>query len=344
MNPEKIPSWLLWPLTYPYGAATRLRASFYRAGILRPKRLTGKVISVGNLTVGGTGKTPMALWITERLATEGKRAAILTRGYRGETSSGDTTSDEAQMLRARLGERAEVAVGADRIASGRELEKRGVSWFVLDDGFQHMQLARDVDIVLVDATNPFGGRLLPAGRRREPRSALARADIAVIMRSNHAPAVEAAIRQHTSAPIFYARPELQSIRKLDGDGSRGNGVIDFAAHPRGKHFAFCGIGNPAAFVADLHRWNLPVAGHKFFRDHHRYQQCDMDELVQDARKAGADALVCTEKDVFNLKGVRCEAMQVLYCVTSLRVDRGDEFWAAAMKTANKKNIAIENRS
>jgi tetraacyldisaccharide 4'-kinase len=343
VNPERVPGWLLWPFTIPYGAVARLRARLYRAGILRQKRLGGTVISVGNLTVGGTGKTPMALWIAERLAAEGKRAAILTRGYRGQTSGGGTTSDEAQLLRRRLGERAEVSVGADRYASGRELEKRGVSWFVLDDGFQHMQLARDVDIVLVDATIPFGGRLLPAGRRREPRSALGRADIVVIMRSSHAPAVEAAIRRHTSASIFYARPELQSIRKLSGDASQGNGVVDFTALQSRKLFAFCGIGNPAAFAADLRRWNLPVAGQKFFRDHHRYQQSDMDALVQKAHEACADALVCTEKDVFNLRGVRCDAMRVFYCVIGLHLDRDDEFWSAVMRTAADKEAAHGNR-
>ncbi|MGH9562267.1 MAG: tetraacyldisaccharide 4'-kinase, partial [Terracidiphilus sp.] len=311
--------------------------SLYRAGILGQKRLDGVVISVGNLTVGGTGKTPMVLWITERLAAEGKRAAILTRGYRGENSGEANISDEAQLLRARLGDRAEVGVGADRFACVRDLEKRGFGWFVLDDGFQHLQLAREVDIVLVDATNPFGGRLLPAGRRREPRSALRRADVVVIMRSAHAPAVEAAIRRHSSAPIFYARPELRAIRKLNADGSRApDADLDMAALRGRRFFAFCGIGNPAAFGADLQRWKFSVAGHKFFRDHHRYQQAEIDALVQEARAAGADALICTEKDAFNLSGVRADAIEVFYCVISLCVDRAEEFWRAVMTIAAQK--------
>jgi tetraacyldisaccharide 4'-kinase len=345
VNPEKIPSWLLWPLTIPYGAATRLRTSLYRAGILRPKRLEGVVISVGNLTVGGTGKTPMALWIAERLASEGKRVAILTRGYKGD-SAGENRSDEAQLMRARLGDRVEIGVGADRFANGRELEKRGVRWFVLDDGFQHMQLARDVDIVLVDATNPFGGRLLPAGRRREPRSALGRADIVVIVRSSHAPAVEAAIRRDSNAPIFYARPELRAIRHLSATASAAanagapgaSGSVADAEPIRGrKLFAFCGIGNPAAFSADLQRWNLQVAGHKFYRDHHRYTQSEFDALAQQARAAGADALVCTEKDAFNLAGVRTATIDVFYCVIMLCVERSHEFWRNIMSIAGRNN-------
>jgi tetraacyldisaccharide 4'-kinase len=353
VNLETIPSWLLWPLTIPYGAATRLRAALYRAGILRPKRLEGVVISVGNLTVGGTGKTPMALWIAERLASEGKRAAILTRGYKGD-SAGENRSDEVQLMRARLGDRVEVGVGANRFATGRDLVKRGVELFVLDDGFQHMQLARDVNIVLVDATNPFGGRLLPAGRRREPRSALGRADIVVIMRSSHAPAVEAAIRRDSQAPIFYARPELTAIHRLNSEmraetnaalNAEGVGaqatderatVVETAAIRARKLFAFCGIGNPVAFLADLQRWNFQVADRKFYRDHHRYTQGEFDALAQEARAAGADALICTEKDAFNLAGVRTDAIDVFYCVISLCVERGDDFWRSVTALAQQQ--------
>jgi tetraacyldisaccharide 4'-kinase len=334
VNPGKIPGWLLWPLTLPYGAVTTARAGLYRAGILRQRRLDGVVVSVGNLTVGGTGKTPMVLWIAKRLVEEGKRCGILTRGYRGEDSTSGNTSDEAQLLRARLGEQVEMGVGADRFAIGQELRRRGVRWFVLDDGFQHMQLARDVDIVLVDATNPFGGRLLPAGRRREPRAALGRADLIVIMRSSYAPAVEAAVRRDSRAPIFYARPELESIRKLDAEKGRSTDAGGAAPRSR-KVFAFCGIGNPAAFVADLRRWNLQIAGHRAFRDHHRYQQSDMEALVREARATGADALVCTEKDFFNLAGVRTDAMDVFYCAISLQVDNADAFWRSVMTVAGR---------
>lgn len=204
---------LFWPLTLPYGATARLRASLYRRGLLRQRRLEGIVISVGNLTTGGTGKTPMVLWIAERLLADGRFPGILMRGYRGETGPSGVTSDELRLLQARLGQRVQFGVGPDRFARGRELAARGVDWFVLDDGFQHFPLARDVDIVLIDATNPFGGGfLLPAGRLREPRSALARADLIVITRSDHAPAVEAVIRRDSDAPIFYAAPHLESVR------------------------------------------------------------------------------------------------------------------------------------
>ncbi len=324
---------LLWPLTLPYGAAVRLRARAYRAGVVRPKRLDGTVISVGNLTTGGTGKTPMVLWIVERLLADRKKVGILTRGYRGETSAAGSTSDEVQLMQARLGERAAFGVGADRFARGQELARRGVDWFVLDDGFQHLQLARDVNVVLIDATNPFGGgHLLPAGRLREPRSALARADIIVITRSGRTPAVEAAIRRESDAPVFYARTQLDSIRIFRGENPA---VETEEAHKR-KLFAFCGIGNPTAFLEDLRDWGLPVAGHKFFRDHHRYTPQDVRAIEDSAREAGADALVCTEKDIFNLVDVRIESLETFYCRISMHVDSGDDFWRAILSLAESR--------
>jgi len=324
---------LLSPLALLYGVAAHLRARAYRKGLLRQRHLEGAVISVGNLTTGGTGKTPMVLWIAQRLLAEGKRAGILTRGYRGKTSSGGSISDEAQLLQARLGDRVAFGVGADRFARGQELIERGVEWFVLDDGFQHLRLAREVDIVLIDATNAFGGgHLLPAGRLREPRSALARANIIVITRSDHAPAVEAAIQRYSDAPIFYARPQLESIRTRKDN---------FSTEPASgaqtkKLFAFCGIGNPAAFLEDLREWGFEIIGHKFFGDHHRYTQREADALVAEARAAGADGLVCTEKDVFNLFGVRWKDAELFYCRISLRMERADEYWGAVMAAAERR--------
>jgi tetraacyldisaccharide 4'-kinase len=326
---------LLWPLSLPYGAVAHLRARAYRRHILKAKKLEGTVISVGNLTVGGTGKTPMVLWIAERLLGEGKSVGILTRGYRGEPlapgpddSIGDSsTSDEVQLLKARLGDRVAFGVGANRFERGSELARRGINWFILDDGFQHLQLARDTDIVLIDATNPFGGgHVLPAGRLREPRTALARADVIVITRSQHAPAIEAAIRRDSEAPIFYARAELDTV------------LAPFHPHlseqdaRKRKLFAFCGIGNPSAFIADLRDWGFQIAGHRFFPDHHRYTARDIAEIERDAKAVGADGVICTEKDSFNYTGV-WRSIDLWVCHISMHVDRPDDFWRAVLAAA-----------
>jgi tetraacyldisaccharide 4'-kinase len=324
---------LLWPLTLPYGAVAHLRARAYRTGILSQHRLNGMVISVGNLTTGGTGKTPMVLWIAERLLVEGKSTGILTRGYRGGTGRSGSTSDEVRLLQARLGDRVAFGVGADRFARGSELADRGVGSFVLDDGFQHLQLARDVDIVLIDSTNPFGGgHLLPAGRLREPRSALARADVVVVTRSDHAPAIEAAIRHDSDAPIFYARTHLESVRSFRGEYP---GTEYAELHSR-RLFAFSGIGNPAGFHGDLREWGFGVAGYKVFPDHHRYTAQDVKAIETEARAAGADVLLCTEKDIFNLSGVPLREIDLCYCRISLHIAREREFWQCILAVAESR--------
>jgi tetraacyldisaccharide 4'-kinase len=327
----------LWPLSLVYGGAAHLRARAYQTGILRQRRLDGVVISVGNLTVGGTGKTPMVLWIAQRLLAEGKRVGILTRGYRGESvpplspgsrsasAKGEWTSDEVRLLKARLGEQIAFGVGLDRFANGQRLAKQGVNWFVLDDGFQHLQLARDVDVVLIDATNPFGGgKLLPAGRLREPRSALGRADIVVITRSDRSPAIEAAVRRDSDAPIFYARTRLDAVRVWRGEYP---GEEDWEARSK-KLFAFCGIGNPAAFVVDLRQWGLQIVGQRFFPDHHRFTSRDVAQIEAEGRAAGADGVICTEKDIFNLGGTSWSSFGVRYCSISMQIDEESEFWRA----------------
>src|SRR5271156_2763824 len=348
---------LLWPFSLPYGAVAHLRARAYRKGILKQQHLDGTVISVGNLTTGGTGKTPMVLWIGERLLAEGKKGGILTRGYRGEkiaaaaesnsaaapatsTSALTSTSDEVRLLQSRLGDRVQFGVGANRYEQGRELAKHGVNWFVLDDGFQHLQLARDVDIVLIDATNPFsGGRLLPAGRLREPRSALARADIIVITRSTRAPAIESAIRRDSAAPIFYARPKLDAIHSF-ADGQLGGAVAPDALP---KLFAFCGIGNPAAFLNDLRAWGLDIVGHKLFPDHHRYTAADRQEILQQATKAGAGALICTEKDLYNLPATNKAKLMTFYCSISMQIDNSDDFWRTVLSTAASRLDGVQRK-
>jgi tetraacyldisaccharide 4'-kinase len=314
---------LVWPLTLPYGTVTRLRARAYEMGLLRAKRLDARVVSVGNLTVGGTGKTPMVLWIAQQLLDRGRTVGILTRGYRGTNGPGGATSDEVELLRTRLRDRVAIGVGADRYSRGMELVQRGTEWIVLDDGFQHLQLKRDADVVLIDAMNPFGGgRLLPAGWMREPKTALRRADIIVVTRSSRAPAVEAAVRRETDAPIFYARPKLEALCPIDGSDIRQN----LPALREKRWFAFCGVGNPGAFISDLRDWGFQIYGPRFFRDHHRYTQAEMDEITEQARGAGADGLICTEKDYFNLSAVKNFGLETMYCQISLQVDRAEEFW------------------
>ena len=314
-----------------YGAAARLRAHFYRVGVLQQRRLDAIVISVGNLTVGGTGKTPLVLWLAQALEARGKPTAILMRGYRG---TGDS-SDEVALLRRHLSEGYAIGVGADRYARGQALAARGFEWFLLDDGFQHLRLARDVDIVLVDATDPFGGGfVLPAGRLREPPSALGRADLVVITRAERAPALEMLIRRHTSAAIFYARTELEEIRP--GTHSR---VAWGPADWLGKQaFAFCAIGNSRAFFEDLRTWRIELAGCRAYPDHHRYSARDAMKIERQALEARAEILIATEKDAYNLGALMFQHLPLYHCQVTMRVREPENFWQAI------EAILVRNRS
>ena len=286
---------LLWPLSLLYGELARLRAWLYAQGILKQKRLNRPVISVGNLTVGGTGKTPMVIWLAERLLAEGKRVGILSRGYRG--SAG--TSDEIELMESRLQQRAHFGVGADRFEQGRKLED-SVDLFLLDDGFQHLRLARDVNILLIDAAQPLARQtMLPTGRLREPVSAMGRADLLVFTRSETVPGTGAAVEKSQEYPVFSAATRLRGFRRFEA------GVQLFRSEElgAGPFYAFCGIGNPRAFFRDLLNWQLTLAGQCEFADHHRYDARDALELEAAARNAGAKALITTEKDAQNLSGV-----------------------------------------
>lgn len=319
---------VLLPLSVLYGGVARARAALYRQGVLRSRRLKGVVISVGNLTVGGTGKTPMVLWLAERLAAEGHRPAILTRGYRGDGQTdahGLPLSDEVALLRERLGARAQLGVGKDRYANGHTLEQHGARWFILDDGFQHLALRRDADIVLLDSTDPFGGgAVLPAGRLREPRTALARAGIVVLTRTERAPALETVVRRYTVAPIFYAWAELETVLRVPAMAV----ALPETDWKHAKFFAFSGIGNPSAFLDDLRRWGFSVTGQRSFRDHHHYTPADVEALDRAGIAAGADALLCTEKDIFNLRDSVQPQLPIYACRIRLAISDAEGFWSA----------------
>jgi tetraacyldisaccharide 4'-kinase len=282
----------LYPLSRIYGRCVRLRKRLYAKGWLKQNRLKAKVVSVGNITVGGTGKTPMVIWLAEKFLAEGKRVAILTRGYRG--SSG--TSDEVELIRQRLGGRVSFGIGKDRFSEGRRLEaQQPVDIFLLDDGFQHLQLARDLDIVMLDGSRKLRDEwLLPAGGLREPIAACRRADLLVVSRKFERPAVEA--RDAHKFSIFYAQTRLLGFRSF---GSSAAPVYLSEIGP-GPFYAFCGIGNPDGFFTDLDHWHVPVAGRQAFRDHHKYSRADVQRLQRRARACNATAFVTTEKDAQNL--------------------------------------------
>jgi tetraacyldisaccharide 4'-kinase len=332
---RNVPSWLkvlLWPLSLLYGLCARVRVSLYRCGWLKQNRLKAAVISVGNLTVGGTGKTPMVIWLAEQFLAEGKRVAILSRGYRDTNG----TSDEIELMKFRLQGRVSIGVGKNRYAEGCRLEShQPVDIFLLDDGFQHLQLARDLNILLVDASRPLGNEfLLPSGRLREPLSAIHRADIVVFTRVNDQFSVKRAIQEFPEFPIFPATTRLLRYRRLTADRQAIDPRMELPPQPV---FVFCGIGNPDAFLADVDRWGNCIAGQAIYRDHYSYSARDLRRLEDSAKNSGACALLTTEKDAQNLGDLRFSSVPVYYCEIEVKIADTEEF----RKTLKRK---LEQRS
>jgi tetraacyldisaccharide 4'-kinase len=330
---------LLWPLSVVYGVAARLHAWLYAQRVYTTKRLSTPVISVGNLTVGGTGKTPMVLWLAERFLEEGKHVGILSRGYRGDGK----TSDEVEMMKERLGDRVVFGVGADRYLEGRRIEaEQPVNVFLLDDGFQHLELARDVDIVLVDATTFDSTKwLLPAGSMREPLSALRRANAVVLTRvsseRSDSAAQQAIRRVAAGLPTFCAETKLLGFRCASGDKQEQAAEDELPPQPV---FAFCGIGNPSAFLSDVKKWGVVVAGQQVFADHHSFTAHDAKIIESHAQRAGAKALLTTEKDMQNLKKVHFSKLPLYCCRIALEPRDGQKLCSLLKnKIASRKGAA-----
>jgi tetraacyldisaccharide 4'-kinase len=316
---------VLAPFGVVYGAAVRARLALYRAGLLKVHRAGVPVVSVGNITAGGTGKTPLVEWLARRLAAdEGRRVCVLTRGYaradegrRVVVSDGESVladaregGDEPLLLAERLlADGVAVVCDADRVAASRwAVENLRSETFVLDDGFQHLRLARDLNVVTLDATDPWGGgRLLPAGRLREPPRGLARADCVVITRAELCADITGlraeAGRRGGGRPVFVARTIVSGVREVSRAESESSTPQE-SPPSLGPLLAFCGVGNPGAFFAQLRRENLGVGRERVFPDHHFYTQADADALSREAAGAGAGAMVTTAKDAVKLRGLK----------------------------------------
>jgi tetraacyldisaccharide 4'-kinase len=307
-----------------YGAATAWRRRWYGRDPARQRRLSRPVVSVGNLRVGGTGKTPTVAYIARLLASRGERPSILSRGYlRRVASAGvtvvsdgtrvladlDTAGDEPLMLALAL-PGVPVLVGADRHLSGELAEREfRVTVHILDDGFQHLRLARDVDLLLV-SEDDLTERVLPAGRLREPLASAARAD-ALLVTAGYAAAAERVGRAIGVATTFLATRTIRPPRMV----STGETVVVPSGDPV---FAVAGIARPDRFFADLANAGWRVAGTLTFRDHHRFDSRDVDRITTDAKAVRAAIVLTTEKDAVRL--ARCDLAGVPLAFVPLTVD------------------------
>lgn len=306
-------SLILPPLGTLYGVITRTRASLYERGIFKTAKLSRPVISVGNITAGGTGKTPLVEWVTRNLAVSGKKVCILTRGYGRENpnrrvlvsdaitvfSTATEAGDEPYLLARNLSGVAAVISDANRFSAGEGAIKHlGTDCFVLDDGFQHLQLARDLDIVTIDSTDPWGGgHMLPIGTLREPLTGLKRADCIVLTRCDQVENIDSVYSQVADLsggrPIFRSRMVTHKITPVKDSENTGT--------PESPIGAFCAIGNPQSFFSHLRANGYQPLLEKSYQDHYAYTQTHIDALVYMAKQAGARSLITTAKDAVKLR-------------------------------------------
>jgi tetraacyldisaccharide 4'-kinase len=294
-------------LSLPYGGIVAARNRLYDGGVLKQQKLPRPVISVGNLTVGGTGKTPTVIFIAHLLKDHGYRPAVLSRGYGGNANAPvNVVSDGSRILMgwreagdepiliAGAAPGIPVLTGSRRLLTGRAaVETFGADVLILDDAFQHRPLFRDIDMVLLDAARPFGnGFLLPRGPLRESTDSLRRADI--LLRTGEAENGEP-LREAESLPSFRAIHKPQGV--VAGETKR---IETVAALSGQKVFAFAGIGSPAAFRRSLTELGAAVVGFRIFPDHHPYDLSDIKNLRRLAVESGAARIVTTEKDGIRL--------------------------------------------
>jgi tetraacyldisaccharide 4'-kinase len=322
-----------------YWLAIRARNGLYDLRIRRSHPAPAPVISIGNITAGGTGKTPMAAWLARLLQIHNMRPAILSRGYgrRGH----DGPDDENEML-ARLAAGTPVIVDPDRLRAARSaVQVHGADVVILDDGFQHQRIARDLDIVLVDALCPFGaGWVLPRGLLREPLSALARADFLIVTRADLVGVEELRrIKQRLArlvpaAPIACCVTIVRGLRPLGPDSRES---VPPATVTKGRWAAFCGIGNPDAFLQTLRRVNCSPAPFTVFADHERYKAAQVEALLAGACGAGCDGILTTEKDAVKVQRLleHPPALPVFAVQTEMDLVEGSGALTAAILRATR---------
>jgi tetraacyldisaccharide 4'-kinase len=337
-TPRFRPNFAKFWLALPFSWLWRLGGTWSRRrGLQRQRKLEAAVVSVGNLTMGGTGKTPLVLYLAEEMQRAGHRPGVLSRGYGrhslerhlvlspGARVRVSHSGDEPQMF-LRAGTTA-VGIGSDRFETGRMLQVRfGVDVLILDDGFQHVRLARQADIALIDALRPFGGgEVFPLGRLREPLDGLRRADIIVVTRIECARGtfdIQCAIRRYNAqAPIFYAR----AVPQYWVEAASGAQIPKL---PVSRVGAFCGLGNPESFWCSLEGLGIESAERVGFDDHHMYRAHELRRMAHQFAAAKAEAVVTTEKDAINL----CEGNIELFAPLRLywlkirtAIDREAEF-------------------
>lgn len=324
---------LLLPVLVIYSCGSRARLLLFRLGLLKSRSLPCPVISVGNITVGGSGKTPLTALLAQKLTAEGKKVAILTRGYGGnfEKRGGLVTdgseilvqaidSGDEPFLLARQCAGVAIAAGANRFAAAaRYLLPLKPEVVILDDGFSHLKLKRDLDLLLIDGERGFAGAgLLPAGPLREPLSSLARADLIVYTKKRPDNGLLRLVEQNTAATGIFAEFRLDSFVSINTGEA-----VDVADIERGGALAISGIANPQSFAASLTEAGIRPLDFQGFGDHHRFSESEVKSVNERANNASAKYVIATEKDAVKLAGLGGVGNNWLQANLTVRFDDND---------------------
>lgn len=313
----------LFLLSLVYGLAVVILAFCYR---LKPARLGAKVISVGNITLGGTGKTALVEYLAGLLGSQGRKVAVLSRGYRRNASKqgAQRMGDEPAMLQDSL-PLARVIVDKDRVKGANfAVRNYAADTLILDDGFQQWRIFKDLEIVTIDAADPFGNyHLLPAGFLREPLHALRRADIFVLTQAtpgrNTAVLAETLKRINSQAAIVESIHQPCSFTDVSGKG----GPLGVDAFRGRNALVFSGIGNPRGFEDSVAGLSINILKSLRFADHHDYTQADIDDVIQEAQELNAKVIITTHKDAVKIRELKIEGAVILALEIKLKITKNE---------------------
>lgn len=348
---------MLLLLSYLYNLIWIIRKGLYDKGLLKIKQLPCPVICVGNITAGGTGKTPTVMYLARLFQENGYRPAVLTRGYKRKSDkpvltvsdgknilcSPQEAGDEPYLM-ARGLKNIPVIAGADRYNSGRfAIDIIGADVFILDDGYQHLKLSRNINILLLDASNPIGnGHMLPAGILREPLTGISRADCIIISRADEGDKAKAEklVRLYNRhSPVFHSTLKVSGV--MDAGAKDVNGETFSNEYIKGKNLMlFSGIGNPGSFKRSIEKTGGNIKGEIKFPDHHWYSRKDMERISSEAKRVSADAIITTEKDMIRIKGTDMLTgdifnKPILTLKVEIEIDNAFNEWILKRLTSNE---------
>lgn len=327
---------LLLIFSFFYFISVWLRNFLYNISILKKTKVNAAVVSIGNITAGGTGKTPLVEWLCNYFCRKNITTAVLTRGYK---IKGSDIADEPVIL-AKNCPKAQIMINPNRVEGAKKaIEEFNAKLLIMDDSFQHRKLSRDIDIVAVDATEPFGReRLLPAGFLREPLNSLKRADVVIITRANQAgperiDEIKKRILKIKPNIIFASAVHKPICAKLLKDRQ-----ISFDELKNKRIYAFCGIGNPDAFFETLSELALNIVGKKVYNDHHRFLQSDIIDICSDSRGKKTDFVITTQKDWIKTASLKIEEAQIPFAYLAVEIEfiSGQKEIIALIEEALKK--------